>query len=101
MGHLLEFGVLGLGQGAALGLAIYFTMVRAPDPVASASLSAFAQGAGYLVATAGPLAIGFLHTATGGWTVPIVVLLAEALAFAAFAGELDRYWLRPLRRLRR
>jgi len=67
--------VLGLGQGSALSLAIYFTMARAPDPVAAASLSAFAQGAGYLVATTGPLVIGFLHTATGSWTVPIVTLL--------------------------
>ena len=68
--------LLGLGQGASLGLAVYFTMARAPDPVTSASLSAFAQGAGYLLATAGPLVIGFLHTGTGGWTVPILVLLA-------------------------
>jgi CP family cyanate transporter-like MFS transporter len=44
--------------------------------VASASLSAFTQGAGYLVAAPGPLAIGFLHTATGSWTIPIVILLA-------------------------
>ena len=36
---------------------------------AAASLSAFAQSVGYLVATTGPLAVGFLHTATGGWTV--------------------------------
>ena len=68
--------VLGLGQGAALSLAIYFTMARAPDPAAAASLSAFAQGTGYLVATAGPLTIGFLHVATGSWTIPIAVLLA-------------------------
>jgi MFS transporter, CP family, cyanate transporter len=68
--------VLGLGQGSALSLAIYFTMARAPDPVAAASLSAFAQGTGYLLATTGPLVIGFLHTATGSWTVPIVTLLA-------------------------
>ena len=67
--------LLGLGQGAALGLAIYFTMARAPDPRAAASLSAFAQSVGYLVATAGPLAVGFLHTATGGWTVPVSCLL--------------------------
>ena len=68
--------VLGLGQGAALSLAIYFTMARAADPAVAASLSAFAQGTGYLVATAGPLAVGFLHTTTGSWTVPIVALLA-------------------------
>ena len=78
--------LLGFGQGAALALAIYFTVARAPDPVSSASLSAFAQGAGYLVATAGPLAVGFLHTATGSWTVPVVVLLA------VLAGELVVGW---------
>jgi CP family cyanate transporter-like MFS transporter len=68
--------VLGAGQGAALGLAIFFTMARAPDPVVSASLSAFAQSVGYLVATLGPLAAGFLHSATNGWTVPVVCILA-------------------------
>ncbi len=67
--------LLGLGQGSALGLAIYFTMARAPDPQAAASLSAFAQSVGYLVATIGPLAVGFLHTASGGWTVPVSCLL--------------------------
>ena len=68
--------VLGAGQGAALGLAIYFTMARAPDPAAAASLSSFTQGAGYLVASAGPLLVGFLHTATGGWAIPAAALLA-------------------------
>ncbi len=68
--------LLGLGQGATLGLGIFFTMARAPDPVSAASLSAFAQGVGYLIASAGPLTIGFLHDATGGWTVPGLVLLA-------------------------
>jgi CP family cyanate transporter-like MFS transporter len=77
--------VLGLGQGAALSLAIYFTMARSPDPGTAASLSAFAQGTGYLVATAGPLAVGFLHGATGSWTVPIAALLA-LLGFEFVAG---------------
>jgi MFS transporter, CP family, cyanate transporter len=68
--------LLGFGQGAGLALAIFMTVARAPDPVTSASLSGFAQGAGYLIATAGPLAVGFLHTATGGWRVPVLALLA-------------------------
>jgi MFS transporter, CP family, cyanate transporter len=71
--------LLGLGQGASLGLAIFFTMARAPDPATSASLSAFAQSTGYLIAAAGPLAVGFLHTATGGWTVPVLALLGVAV----------------------
>ncbi len=76
--------LLGLGQGSALGLAIFFTMARAPDPRAAASLSAFAQSVGYLVATTGPLAVGFLHTATGSWTVPVSCLLViTGLEFVA------------------
>jgi CP family cyanate transporter-like MFS transporter len=67
--------LLGLGQGASLGLGIFYTMARAPDPVTAASLSAFAQSIGYLLATTGPLLLGFLHTATGGWNVPVWVLL--------------------------
>jgi MFS transporter, CP family, cyanate transporter len=68
--------VLGLGQGAALGLSIFLFTARARDPAASASLSGFAQGAGYLIASMGPLLIGLLHTATGGWSVPVWALLA-------------------------
>jgi MFS transporter, CP family, cyanate transporter len=67
--------VLGIGQGACLGLAIFFMMARAPDPGTAASLSAFAQSAGYLVASAGPLELGLLHSATGSWAIPVVVLL--------------------------
>jgi MFS transporter, CP family, cyanate transporter len=72
--------LLGLGQGATLGLGIFYTMARAPDPLTAASLSAFAQGIGYLIASTGPLVIGFLHDVTGGWAVPGLVLLAVCVA---------------------
>jgi CP family cyanate transporter-like MFS transporter len=67
--------VLGVSQGSCLGLAIFFMMARAPDSGVAASLSAFAQSIGYLVAAAGPLEVGLLHTATGGWGVPVLLLL--------------------------
>src|SRR5229473_3436350 len=63
--------VLGVSQGSCLGLAIFFMMARAPDAGAAASLSAFAQSVGYLVASAGPLEVGLLHTATGSWDLPV------------------------------
>ncbi len=72
--------VLGLSQGSCLALAIFFMMARAPDPGAAASLSGFAQSTGYLVASAGPLEVGLLRTATGNWDVPILVLLVLAVA---------------------
>jgi CP family cyanate transporter-like MFS transporter len=68
--------ILGAAQNAALGLAIYFTMARAPDPAAAASLSAMAQAVGYLLASAGPLEVGLLHSATGSWNLPVAILLA-------------------------
>jgi CP family cyanate transporter-like MFS transporter len=77
--------LLGLGQGASLGLAIFYTMARAPDPAAAASLSAFAQSIGYLLASAGPLALGFLHSQTDGWTVPMSALLG-VVAVSALTG---------------
>jgi CP family cyanate transporter-like MFS transporter len=88
--------LLGVGQGAALGLAIYFTAARAPDPVTAASLSSFAQGGGYLVATAGPLVFGFLHGATGSWTVPVVMLLAVFAAELAVGTRAGRARTLPL-----
>lgn len=49
--------------------------LRSRSSEVTASLSSFVQSIGYLVAAAGPLAIGALYGATGGWTVPIWVLL--------------------------
>jgi len=68
--------ILGAAQNAALGVAIYFAMARAPDPATAVSLSAMAQGVGYLLASAGPLEVGLLHSATRSWNVPVIVLLA-------------------------
>ena len=71
--------VLGLGQGAALGLAIFFTMARAATAAIAASLSSLAQSAGYLLASTGPLLVGFLHTVTATWTIPVFLLLGMTL----------------------
>ena len=68
--------ILGFSQGSCLGLAIFFMLARAPDAGVAASLSAFSQSVGYLVAAAGPLVVGLLHTATGSWTIPVALLLA-------------------------
>jgi CP family cyanate transporter-like MFS transporter len=74
--ELVACVVLGVGQGAALGLALTLMTVRAPDSAHAAQLSGMAQCLGYMLAAAGPFAVGALHDVTGGWTVPLVVLLA-------------------------
>jgi CP family cyanate transporter-like MFS transporter len=68
--------ILGAGQNAALALAIFFTAARAPNAVTAASLSSLSQAVGYLLASAGPLEVGLLHSATGSWTAPVMVLFA-------------------------
>ena len=68
--------VLGLGQGGALGLALMFMSVRAPDAAHAARLSGMAQSIGYTVAATGPFAMGALHDLTGSWTAPFLVLIA-------------------------
>jgi CP family cyanate transporter-like MFS transporter len=82
--------VLGVCQGATLGLGVFFTMARAPDPGTAASLSGLAQSVGYLVAASGPLVVGLLHSATGGWSVPfglMLVLAAVELGVGLLAGR--------------
>jgi CP family cyanate transporter-like MFS transporter len=68
--------ILGLGQGAALSLALLMIVLRAADDHTAARLSSMAQGFGYLLAATGPLLMGLLHAATGSWDVPLVSLLA-------------------------
>jgi CP family cyanate transporter-like MFS transporter len=41
-------------------------------------LSGFSQSVGYLVASIGPLVVGLLHTITGSWNIPVVLLLVLA-----------------------
>jgi len=71
--------VLGIGQGSAFSLAVFLFAARAADAHTAAALSGFAQGIGYLIAVSGPLLFGLLESATGGWTVPIWVLLGVAV----------------------
>jgi CP family cyanate transporter-like MFS transporter len=76
--------VLGVGQGAALGLGLILPVLRGRGATEVASLTAMAMGIGYLVAAAGPSIIGAVHDASGGWTAPLIVLLVmTALQFPA------------------
>ena len=56
---------------------------RTRDVAQTGRLSASAQSIGYLVAATGPLAVGLLHQAAGGWTAGLVLLLAVVLAQTA------------------
>ncbi|WBB73405.1 MFS transporter [Micromonospora sp. WMMD1128] len=76
--------LLALGQGA-FPLILTTIGLRARTPEGTVALSAFAQSTGYVIAALGPLLVGILYGATGGWTAPIGFLLV-ALAVQTIAG---------------
>ncbi|KOV60633.1 hypothetical protein ADK64_30450 [Streptomyces sp. MMG1121] len=75
--------VLGLATGSAFPLAFTLLSLRSPTPQIAARLSGMAQTGGYLIAGAGPLMIGLLHSLTGGWRIPLLLLLALLVPEAA------------------
>ena len=82
--RLVWVALLAVGQGgfplilAAIGL-------RARTAEGTVALSAFTQSFGYVIAALGPLLVGVLYEATGGWTAPMGVLVV-ALAVQTVAG---------------
>jgi MFS transporter, CP family, cyanate transporter len=72
--------VLGFGMGGLFGLALSLIGLRAGDAAVAARLSSMAQAGGYLLAAIGPLLVGVLHEATGGWLLPLGLLLFVCVA---------------------
>ena len=54
--------------------------LRTRTPQGSVALSGFVQAVGYAFGALGPLLVGVLHDATGGWLAPLLLLLATALS---------------------
>jgi len=72
-GTILWSLLLGLG-GGAFPTALTLIAIRARTPGGTIALSAFAQSAGYLLASAGPILFGLIHDWTGGWRWPLTML---------------------------
>lgn len=77
--------VQGIGQGALFAVALTVIVLRTPDGATAARLSSMAQGVGYSVASVGPLLMGALRGATGGWTAPVLLFVAIGAAAAVAA----------------
>jgi CP family cyanate transporter-like MFS transporter len=89
--------VLGAGGGACLVLALAFLGLRAQDASAAGALSAMAQSIGYLLAAAGPVIFGLLHTVSSGWHAPIVLMCVAAAVQTVVAWTAGRGTVRPAR----
>jgi len=74
----LSAALLGAGNGA-FPLAVTLIGLRTRRPEVTTALSALVQSGGYLLAAAGPLMVGVLHQLSGGWRLPLLVLLVTLL----------------------
>ena len=67
--------LIGIGTGM-FPLALTLIGLRSRTSDGTAALSGFTQSVGYLLAAIGPFMMGAVYGVTGGWTVPLVVLVA-------------------------
>jgi CP family cyanate transporter-like MFS transporter len=74
----------GVGAGATIVLALSLFGLRTRHHRQAASLSGMAQSIGYLLAAAGPVAMGAIHDATGRWAPTLVILGAVCVLQIVF-----------------
>ena len=88
--------VLGLGIGGLFPLALTLPLDYSADADEAARLTAMTFFVGYLLAAVGPVAVGALRDATGGYAGPFVALamLSLGMVFPSFRVR-PRYASRP------
>lgn len=73
----------GAAQGATFTLVLTGVNRWARSPTEARRTAALVQGGGYAVGACGPVVLGTVHGASGGWTVPMLVVLVAALGLGA------------------
>jgi CP family cyanate transporter-like MFS transporter len=81
--------LLGLGLGT-FAMVLTLIPLRARTAETTAALSTVSQGWGYLIAGAGPLLVGVLRGATGGYTGMFVLVLAGVVVLTALGRLVTR-----------
>ena len=78
-GTVIWMVLLGFAPGA-FPVVLALINLRTRTSAGATSLSGFVQGVGYAVSVPGPVLVGVVHEATGGWTVVFAVLIGTAVA---------------------
>ncbi|TFB65437.1 MFS transporter [Cryobacterium sp. Hz9] len=71
-------------------LALVLINLRTRTHAGAVALSSFVQSIGYTLGALGPLVFGLLHELSGGWTWPLIFLLATALAIIIAGAVIGR-----------
>lgn len=75
----------GVAQGGGFTVILSIIARVSRSDREAGTMSARVQAGGYIFATFGPPLVGALSSATGGWTAPLMVVLAATLAYTVGA----------------
>ena len=81
----------GLGLGVQFTLALTLPVEFGADPEEVGRLTAMAMSVGYLLASIGPVAIGWLRDLSGSFEAPIALLAALVLVLTLPALQLPSF----------
>lgn len=76
--------LIGFGAGASISLALAFFSLRTHNHHQAGQISGMAQSIGYFLAAVGPISVGLLHSASGAWTSPLILLVIVTLLMSVF-----------------
>ncbi len=65
--------------GFSFPMALALITARTRDPHVTGGLSGLTQSVGYIFSGLGPLLVGILHQATGGWSVPLLMIAGSSV----------------------
>lgn len=74
--------LFGVGTGAGIILGLSFIGLRSRHAQQAGTLSGMSQSVGYLLAATGPIAIGMLHQALGGWQLSLLLCIGLSIIAA-------------------
>jgi CP family cyanate transporter-like MFS transporter len=72
--------LLGIGTAGTFSLTLLLMASRARDSTIAARLSSMAQGLGYMISVVGPLGVGLVHSMSGSWTAPLLLVIGLCAA---------------------
>jgi CP family cyanate transporter-like MFS transporter len=81
--------LVGIGTGV-FPLVLTMIALRTRTSDGTAALSGFSQAVGYAISIAGPLGISIAYDATGGWTLPLLLLTGASVATALVGMRVSR-----------
>lgn len=92
---VLSITLIGFALGASISLALALLGLRTKNARQAGELSGMAQSFGYLLASIGPILIGFLFDISGLWFSSIIALIVVTVIMIAFGvgASRDKYAL--------